>query len=89
MAEITFPGTLQPAAGHRHGSTEVLYILEGELDHGINGTFTRLGPGMVGVVRPGDEVIHRPRGGRPVKALVIWNPGGELDRIAPAFGPCP
>ena len=88
MALITFPGALNPSTGHRHGSTEVIHILEGELDHGINGTFTRLVPGMVGVVRPGEEVIHRPRGGRPVRALVAWTPGGEVERIAPAFRPC-
>jgi hypothetical protein len=43
---------------------------------------------MVGVVRPGQEVIHRPVGGRPVRALVLWTPAGELARIAPALGAC-
>jgi hypothetical protein len=88
IAEITFPGNLAPTQGHRHGSLEVLYVLEGELDHGVDGTFVRLGPGMTGVVRSGQEVIHRPAGGRPVRALVLWSPGGELARIAPGFTAC-
>jgi len=36
-----------------------------------------------GVVKPGDEVMHRVLGDTPVKAVVIWVPGGESDRIAP------
>jgi mannose-6-phosphate isomerase-like protein (cupin superfamily) len=88
IAEITFPGSMNLAQGHRHGSTEVLYVLEGELDHVVDGSSQRLQAGMVGVVRTGQQVIHRPLGGRPVRALVLWNPAGELGRIAPAFGAC-
>lgn len=38
---------------------------------------------MVGVVKPTDTVLHRVLSDVPVKALVIWVPGGEADRIAP------
>lgn len=37
------------------------------------------------MVRPGDTVVHRVVGDTPVRALVIWAPGGEVERIAPAF----
>jgi uncharacterized cupin superfamily protein len=85
IAEITFPPGPTPARGHRHGSTEIFYILEGELNHIVNGTSHRLTPGMVGIVRAGDEVIHGVASAGPVRALVIWAPGGEVERIAPGF----
>jgi mannose-6-phosphate isomerase-like protein (cupin superfamily) len=65
-----------------HGRIEIFYILAGRLDHVVNGESHLLRPGMVGIVRPGDEVIHRVVSDVPVKALVIWAPGGEADRIA-------
>ena len=83
VAEITFPVGLNPTAGHRHGAMEIFYIVEGVLGHVVNGEEHRLGPGMVGVVRPRDEVMHRVLSDVPVKALVLWVPGGEGDRIAP------
>lgn len=80
VGEITFP----PGANsgeHPHGSTEIFYILEGELEHVVNGTAHHLKPGMLGFVRPPDQVNHVVRGKDPVKALVIWAPGGEAHRI--------
>ena len=85
LAELTLPPGPTPTRGHRHGSTEIIYVLEGELNHIVNGTPHRLGPGGVGVVRPGDEVIHGVLSTVPVRALVIWSPGGEVERIAPGF----
>ena len=84
VAEITFPVGLNPTTGHHHGATEIFYIVEGVLGHVVNGEEHRLDPGMVGVVKPSDEVMHRVLSNEPVKALVLWVPGGEGDRIAPA-----
>ncbi len=84
VAEITFPVGMNPAGGHRHGAMEIFYIVEGVLGHVVNGVEHRLDPGMVGVVRPADEVVHRVLSDEPVKALVLWVPGGEADRIAPS-----
>lgn len=89
MARMTFPPGLNATAGHRHGAVEILYVLEGTMEHVVNDTSYLLSPGMVGVVRPGDDVIHRVRGTDPVRALVIWAPAGELARIEPQFQPCP
>ncbi|MDX1567620.1 MAG: cupin domain-containing protein [Longimicrobiales bacterium] len=83
VAEITFPVGLNPPRGHAHGAMEIFYVVEGVLGHVVNGEEHRLEPGLAGVVKPGDEVIHRVLGDQPVKALVIWVPGGEADRIAP------
>lgn len=83
VAEITFPVGTNPTAGHRHGSTEIFYVVEGVLDHVVNGVSHRLEPGMVGVVKPGDQVAHRVLSDVPVKAVVMWVPGGEAARLAP------
>lgn len=84
VAEITFPVGTAPTGGHRHGALEIFYVVEGVLGHVVNGVEHRLEPGMVGVVRSGDEVVHRVLTDAPVKAVVLWVPGGEADRIAPA-----
>jgi quercetin dioxygenase-like cupin family protein len=82
VAEITFPADASPSGGHRHGAMEIFYIVEGVLGHVVNGVEHRLEPGMAGVVRPEDEIVHRVLEG-PVKAVVLWVPGGEGDRIQP------
>ena len=47
----------------------------------MNGESHLLSPGMLGFVRPPDEVNHVVPGDDPVKALVIWAPGGEAARV--------
>lgn len=80
IGEITFsPGA--NSGNHPHGSTEIFYVLSGELEHVVNGKSHRLKPGMIGFVRPPDQVNHVVPGTEPVKALVIWAPGGEAQRI--------
>lgn len=86
LAEITFPpGSGSSGRGHGHASVEILYVLSGRLDHVVNGESHVLEAGMVGIVRPGDRVVHRVLSEGPVKALVVWAPGGEVARIAPGF----
>jgi quercetin dioxygenase-like cupin family protein len=80
MVELTFPAGSAGGA-HRHGRLEIIYVLEGEMDHVVNGVTHRLVPGSVGVVRTGDSVIHRVTSATAVRALVIWAPGGELPRL--------
>ena len=80
VGEMVFqPGT--ESASHAHGSLEIFYVIEGVLEHIVNGNSYILEPGMVGFVHAGDEVIHKVPEGRPAKTLVIWVPGGESDRI--------
>jgi len=86
IAEATLPvGAGAGPASHRHGSAEMIYVISGELDHVVNGTAHRLTPGMVGIVKPSDTVIHRVVGSTPVKVLLIWAPGGEVERLAQRF----
>ena len=84
VAEITFAVGPSATTGHRHGAMEIFYIIEGVLGHVVNGVEHRLEPGMAGVVKPSDEIIHRVLSDEPVRAVVLWVPGGEGDRIAPA-----
>jgi len=80
IGEITFaPGT--NSGSHPHGSTEIFYVLSGELEHIVNGKSHLLKPGMLGFVRPPDQVNHKVPGDDPVKALLIWAPGGEAGRV--------
>jgi hypothetical protein len=37
------------------------------------------------IVKPSDTVIHRVVGQVPVKVLLIWAPGGEVERLAQNF----
>ena len=87
IGEITFPpGT--NSGDHLHGTTEVFYILEGELEHVVDGVSETLGPGDLGFVRPPSEVNHiTAPDGPPVRALVIWAPGGEGTRIVRNWTP--
>ena len=81
IAEHSFaPGTNM--GGHSHSSIEIFYVLSGELEHTVNGETVLLTPGMIGVVRSGDEVVHRvPSEEKPAKVLIIWAPAGETERI--------
>ncbi len=90
IGEITFPaGSGASGGGHVHSRTEIFYVLSGTFDHVVNGEAHRLTPGMVGIVRPGDEVVHRVIGDEPVRALVVWAPGGEIGRFDSNFKETP
>jgi quercetin dioxygenase-like cupin family protein len=84
LGEIEFPPEYR-GGGHRHGSIEIFYILSGTMNHVVNGTPHLLTPGTVGIVRPEDTVSHEVVGGEAVRALVIWAPGGEVDRLREVF----
>ncbi|GAB5518620.1 MAG: hypothetical protein RhofKO_08710 [Rhodothermales bacterium] len=81
IGEITFPYTGQPGGGHIHQSDEVFYVLSGRFEHVVNGVANTLEPGGLAIVRKGDQVQHTVLTEDGVKALVIWTPGGEADRL--------
>jgi mannose-6-phosphate isomerase-like protein (cupin superfamily) len=66
---------------HVHQGIEILYVLDGEFHHEINGRTYVLRPGMIGVVKVGDKVRHK-TGPGPVRLLMIWVPGEEGARVA-------
>ncbi len=86
VAEITFyedSSVAAPEEGgpHTHDSTEIFYVLEGELIHIVGDQKYVVRKGEVGIVGSGDVVRHGLETDAPVRALVIWVPGGEIDRL--------
>ena len=81
VARLTFPpGT--DSGSHAHGVTEIFYVLEGTLNHVVNGESHILTKGMLGYVKPPDTVTHIvDPNGPPAETLVIWAPGGEAARL--------
>ena len=86
IAELTFGPDYQ-GRRHTHGPIEIFYILSGRLRHVVNGVAADLDPGMIGVVRPGDEVEHIVLSQEPLRTLVIWLPGGTAEAIAGSLEP--
>lgn len=80
VGELTFPPN-SDSGDHVHGAVETFYVLEGELEHVVNGKSLYLKPGMVGTVRPPDKVRHK-TGAAGARAIVVWAPGGEMARLA-------
>ena len=76
IAEIWFPPGYQ-GSPHPH-ELEIIYVLEGELDHIVNDESHILKPGMIGVVRARDRVVHRTHSPEGVRTLVVWPLGNEV-----------
>lgn len=66
---------------HVHKSTEIFYVISGKLGHTVNGKKYVIEPGQVGIVHAGEKIIHSVEGDEPVKAIVIWVPGGEANNL--------
>ena len=81
VGQLTFPpGT--NSGDHSHGVTEIFYILEGTLEHVVNGESHILTEGRGGEGKPPEGGNHSGNpDGPPTKVLVIWAPGGEAARI--------
>jgi quercetin dioxygenase-like cupin family protein len=80
LGEITFPPN-SDSGDHKHGATEMFYVVSGELDHIVNGKSQILKPGMAGYVKVPDSVRHK-TGPSGAKAVVVWVPGDEGKKIA-------
>tara|TARA_B100001013_G_scaffold344095_1_gene273436 strand:- start:5550 stop:6074 length:525 start_codon:yes stop_codon:yes gene_type:complete len=80
IGEIYFPSDYEGMA-HVH-ELEILYVLEGELDHIVNGISHILKPGMIGIVRAPDNVVHRTNSLEGTRVLAIWPHGNEVAAMA-------
>ncbi len=86
VGELNLPVEYGEGESHPHGSLEIFYVVEGILGHEVNGKTYRLNPGDLGYVNPGDTVRHSVLSDVPVKAVVIWLPGGEADTLVEHAG---
>ncbi len=86
VGELHLPPGSGTSAAHAHGSLEIFYVVSGTLGHEVNGTLVSLQAGDVGLVKPGDQVRHSVLSEDGVKAVVIWVPGGEADRLVEHAG---
>lgn len=81
VGELTLPADYGQGAPHRHAHVEIFYVLSGRLGHTVNGEKHVIEPGSIGIVRPGDTVAHSVESKEPVRAVVVWAPGGEADTL--------
>lgn len=79
VGELVIPPNYD-GSPHVH-QLEIFYVLEGVLHHIVNGEAHVLTPGMIGIVRAPDKVIHKTTE-EGAKALVIWPQGGEVAGLA-------
>jgi quercetin dioxygenase-like cupin family protein len=80
LGEMVFPAN-SDSGDHKHGATEMFYVVSGELEHVVNGKSELLKPGMAGFVKPPDSVRHK-TGPAGAKVVVVWVPGDEGKKIA-------
>ena len=76
IIEIEFPPGYE-SRPHFH-ELEILYVVEGELEHIVDGESSLLKPGMIGIARYPNEVIHKAHEGYGARVLVVWPLGNEL-----------
>jgi len=80
VAELTIPPGVD-VPDHVHQSTEIFYILSGELEQTSDGKVQKLTAGMACLVPANSTTHHKVTSKKPVRALVIWAPGGAEKRI--------
>ena len=80
LAYLTIPPGVD-VPDHIHQSTEIFYILSGELEQTSEGQVKTLSAGMACLVPANTTTHHTVKSKEPVHALVIWAPGGEEKRI--------
>jgi quercetin dioxygenase-like cupin family protein len=80
VAEIFFPPGAE-GESHVH-ELEIIYVIEGELGHIVNGEMHVLSAGMTGVVRAPDQVVHKTLSPEGARVLVVWPLGGEVEGFA-------
>ncbi|MBI3250068.1 MAG: cupin domain-containing protein [Deltaproteobacteria bacterium] len=80
IAELIIPPGVD-VPDHVHQATEIFYILSGELEQTSEGKVQKLTAGMTALVPANTTTHHKVTSKKPVRALVIWAPGGEEQRI--------
>jgi unsaturated pyranuronate lyase len=80
VADLVIPPGVD-VPDHIHQSTEIFYIISGELEQTSEGKVQKLTAGMACLVPANTTTHHKVTSKEPVHALVIWAPGGEEQRV--------
>ncbi len=80
VADLVIPPGVD-VPDHIHQSTEIFYVLSGELEQTSEGKVQKLTAGMACLVPANTTTHHKVTSKEPVHAVVIWAPGGEEQRI--------
>lgn len=80
VADLVIPPGVD-VPDHVHQSTEIFYVLSGELEQTSEGKVQKLTAGMACLVPANTTTHHKVTSKEPVHAVVIWAPGGEEQRI--------
>ncbi len=80
VADLVIPPGVD-VPDHIHQSTEIFYVLSGELEQTSEGKVQKLTAGMACLVPANTPTHHKVTSKEPVHAVVIWAPGGEEQRI--------
>ncbi len=80
VADLVIPPGVD-VPDHIHQAAEIFYILSGELEQTSEGKVQKLTAGMACLVPANTTTHHKVTSKGPVRALVIWAPGGEEKRI--------
>ena len=80
VADLVIPPGVD-VPDHIHQSTEIFYILSGELEQTSEGKVQKLTAGMACLVPANTTTHHKVTSKEAVHALVIWAPGGEEQRV--------
>ena len=80
VADLVIPPGVD-VPDHIHKSTEIFYIISGELEQTSEGKVQKLTAGMACLVPANTTTHHKVTSKEPVHALVIWAPGGEEQRV--------
>jgi quercetin dioxygenase-like cupin family protein len=80
VADLVIPPGVD-VPDHVHQSTEIFYVLSGELEQTSEGKVQKLTAGMACLVPANTTTHHKVTSKEPVHAVVIWAPGGEEQSI--------
>jgi quercetin dioxygenase-like cupin family protein len=77
VALITIPANVETAK-HSHQSSEIFYVLDGDLEQKVGDEIKEFRQGQVAHVPPNTDIVHKTKGGTHLVA--IWVPAGEEER---------
>ncbi len=92
IAHLTLPGgdgvtcANKPCQAHQHPVDEIMFVLQGQLEHVVEGDAQIIAPGMLAVAPRNRNVAHNVLSEEPLEVLIVWPATGEFDRLVRHYG---